>query len=65
MFEVDAAIGGYYWRLKGANGETLCHSEVYTSKQSALAGVAAVQRIVPTARVVDKTLKTGLAGFYR
>lgn len=31
--------GQYYWRLKASNGETLCHSEGYTAKQSAQRGV--------------------------
>lgn len=29
MFEIfRATAGGFFWRLKGVNGETLCHSEV-------------------------------------
>lgn len=56
MFEIlRANAGGYYWRLKGANGETLCHSEVYTSKQSAQAGVDAAKRVAPLAPVHDRT----------
>jgi uncharacterized protein YegP (UPF0339 family) len=56
MFEIlRANAGGYFWRLKGANGETLSHSEVYTSKQSAQAGVDAVKRIAPLAPVYDQT----------
>ncbi|MFD2648241.1 YegP family protein [Devosia albogilva] len=56
MFEIlRANAGGYFWRLKGANGETLCHSEVYTSKQAAETGIAAVKRVAPTAPVNDRT----------
>lgn len=56
MFEIHRAQGGgYFWRLKAANGETLCHSEVYTTKQSAQDGIAAVKRIAPTAPVYDRT----------
>jgi uncharacterized protein YegP (UPF0339 family) len=56
MFEIlRANAGGYFWRLKGANGETLCHSEVYTSKQSAEAGIASAKRIAPTAVAYDRT----------
>jgi len=56
MFEIlRANAGGYFWRLKGANGETLCHSEVYTSKQSAQAGVDAAKRVAPLAQVHDRT----------
>ncbi|WP_088688957.1 YegP family protein [Rhizobium sp. R634] len=55
MFEIlRASSGGYFWRLKGGNGETLCHSEVYTSKQSAQNGVDAAKRLAPIAQVYDK-----------
>ncbi|WP_420908416.1 YegP family protein [Aureimonas altamirensis] len=40
---------------KGANGETVCHSEVYTSKQSAQAGVDAAKRVASLAQVHDRT----------
>jgi uncharacterized protein YegP (UPF0339 family) len=56
MFEIfKANAGGYFWRLKAGNGETLCHSEVYTSKQSAQNGIDAVKRVAPTAPVFDRT----------
>lgn len=56
MFEIFRAnAGGYFWRLKGTNGETLCHSEVYTSKQSAQMGIEAVKRVAPSAQVNDRT----------
>lgn len=56
MFEIHRAQGGgYFWRLKSANGEKLCHSEVYTTKQAAQNGVEAVKRIAPAAPVNDLT----------
>lgn len=56
MFEIlRATAGGYFWRLKATNGETLCHSEVYTSKQSAQNGIEAVKRIAPNAPVYDRS----------
>ena len=55
MFEILRASGGYYWRLKSANGEILCHSEVYTSKQAAQNGIEATKRIAPAAPVYDHT----------
>jgi len=55
MFEVLKASNGYFWRLKGTNGETVCHSEVYTTKQSAEGGVSAAKRLAPTAPVYDRT----------
>ncbi|MAS87324.1 MAG: hypothetical protein CMH30_05025 [Micavibrio sp.] len=33
--------GQFYWNLKAANGETLCHSEGYTTKQNAKNGIEA------------------------
>lgn len=55
MFEVLKASTGYFWRLKGSNGEILCHSEVYTTKQSAERGAETAKRIAPGASVVDRT----------
>jgi hypothetical protein len=51
MFEIlRANAGGYFWRLKGANGETLCHSEVYTSKQSAQTASMRQRGLLPSPR---------------
>lgn len=56
MFEIfKATNGGYFWRLKANNGETLCHSEVYTAKQSAHNGIAAVKLVAPGAQIYDRT----------
>ena len=56
MFEIkNAKGGGYFWTLQGGNNETLCHSEVYTTKQSAENGIAAAKRVAPTARIYDRT----------
>jgi uncharacterized protein YegP (UPF0339 family) len=54
MFEIlRSKDGGYYWHLKAANGEKLCHSEIYTTKQAAQGGIEAVRRVVPGATVRD------------
>lgn len=56
MFIIERTrSGGFYWRLVAANGETLCHSEEYSTKGAALDGVAAVRRIAPIANVRDLT----------
>jgi uncharacterized protein YegP (UPF0339 family) len=47
--------GGYFWRLKSENHETLCHSEIYTTKQAALDGIAAAKRIASNAPIQDLT----------
>lgn len=41
----------WYFRLKAPNGETLCHSEGYTTRQSAVHGVTAVKAYAPNADV--------------
>lgn len=56
MFVIFYTPGsGYWWHLKAGNGETLCHSEIYASKQGAQNGVEAARRIVPMAQVHDRT----------
>lgn len=45
--------GQYYWRLKAPNGEILCWSEGYTTKQNAQNGVDACKKYAPDAPVVD------------
>lgn len=56
MFEIYRATGGgFCWRLKGDNGEPLCHSEVYTTKASAEGGIAVVRRLAATAPTRDLT----------
>ncbi|WP_445954439.1 YegP family protein [Thauera sp. SDU_THAU2] len=41
--------------LRVPTAKALCHSEVYTSKQSAQAGVDAAKRVAPLAQVHDRT----------
>lgn len=55
MFELRKAEMGFWWRLKAENGEILCHSEIYTAKQSALNGISLVKRISPAAAIKDLT----------
>ncbi len=57
MFEIFYKTNvGYWWHLKVVeNGEILCHSEMYTAKQSAQNGIAAVKRIAPSAPIYDRT----------
>lgn len=55
MFEIWRANGGgYFWTLKAGNGEKLCHSEVYTTKQAAHSGIAAVKRVAPLAPIYER-----------
>lgn len=40
------ADGGWYWRVVALNGETLAHSETYTSKRAAQEGIAAAIGVI-------------------
>lgn len=43
-FEIKQSKNGkFYWRLVGKNGEKICHSQQYTTKQSALRTVARIK----------------------
>jgi len=46
----------YYFVLKAENGEIICTSEMYISKQSAIRGVHSVCDNAPIARIIDKTI---------
>lgn len=46
--------GEYRWRLKTTNGQTIANGgEGYSSKASAKAGIASVQKNAPGAEVVE------------
>ena len=59
MFEIwktsKPAVQPYYWTLKATNGEKLCTSEMFASKQGAQNGINAVKRVAPGAPTVDRT----------
>ena len=45
--------GQFYFRLKAANGEIICASQGYTTKQSCLGGIEAVKSVAPSAPVEE------------
>ena len=45
----------YYFNLKAANGEIICQSEGYVSKQGAENGIASVKENAPGAPIDDQT----------
>ena len=47
--------GQFYWKLNAANGETLCVSEGYTTKQNAINGIESCRRNAPDADIDDQT----------
>ena len=47
-----ATDGGYFWRLRANNGETLCHSETYTRRGDAERGARAARKAFERARWV-------------
>ena len=38
--------GGWYFKVKAANGETLCHSETYSSEQAAETGFRSLINVI-------------------
>jgi uncharacterized protein YegP (UPF0339 family) len=54
-FEIQGnRFGGYWWRLKAANGEIVCHSEKYATKSACYQSIAWVKANAPVAQIVDK-----------
>ena len=51
--------GQFYWNLKAGNGEKICHSEGYTTKQSALNGIQACKTYSQGANFTFFTGKDG------
>jgi uncharacterized protein YegP (UPF0339 family) len=45
----------YWWVAKGANNETLCSSELMTTKQSCLNGIRVIKDGATAANVYDET----------
>ena len=48
--------GQFYWHLKAPNGEIICQSEGYASKQGAQNGIVACKKYAPTAPVDDQAM---------
>lgn len=45
----------FYWNLKADNGEIICQSQGYTTKQNAQKGIESVRANAPTAEIVDNS----------
>ena len=45
----------FYWKLNAANGQTLCMSEGYKTKQNAINGIESCRRNAPDADIHDQT----------
>lgn len=55
-FEIRDATGRqFYWRYVADNGETICHSETYSSKQNAISSADLVRRTASAAPIYDYT----------
>ena len=54
-FVIRETKTGIKFDLKAGNGEVIATSEVYTSKNSCLSGIASVQKNAPVAAVEDQT----------
>ena len=47
--------GGYFWRIKGGNGEIMAASQVYAAKASAVHAIGVVKAQARSAPVIDLT----------
>lgn len=55
-FEIrPSANHQFYWRFVASNGQVICHSETYTSKQSCIDSIRLVARNADGADVADHT----------
>lgn len=57
MYEILSTKDGYFWILKGPDGEKLCHSEAYTTKQGAYVGILVAKRIARSAPIYGVDLQ--------
>ena len=56
-FVIRETKTGIKFDLKAGNGEVIATSEVYTSKNSCLSGIASVQKNAPAAAVENQTVE--------
>ncbi len=54
-FEILAATGGYFWRIRGGNHEILAHSEVLATKATCRNAIDVVKAEARNAPVYDRT----------
>jgi len=54
-FEILRSGAEFYWRLNGANGKALCHSENYKNKADAQQTIVAIIGGAADAEIVDST----------
>jgi hypothetical protein len=52
---LKAKSGGFYWHLKARNGEIVCSSQVYTTKEACTKGAFWVKLNAADATVYDYT----------
>ncbi len=56
-FEIFRGVGGlFYWRYVAANNETMCHSEGFTTKQSAIHAIGVVKNMANISNINDLTV---------
>lgn len=51
----NSSDGQYYFNLEAPNDEVIATSELYTTKQKVLEGIASVKRWAPDATTIDVT----------
>ena len=62
FFDIEKTKTGYpqkyWWVAKGGNGETLCHSEMLSSKRACIDAIRTVKDGASYANVYDETGET-------
>ena len=54
-FKIKKAINGqYYWTFVSSNGQTICTTETYTTKQNAKTAAETVKKEASGASIVDE-----------
>ena len=48
--------GGYRFRLKAGNGQTIATGEGYTTKRACLNGIESIRKNAPEAKLDDQTV---------
>lgn len=54
-FTIEKGSGGFFFRVKGENGQIMAHSEIYTAKASAQSAVDVIKAGAKTGAVLDNT----------
>jgi uncharacterized protein YegP (UPF0339 family) len=61
-FEVQSAVGGWIWRIRGNNHEIMASSEILARRAECFHAIAIVKRDAATAGVWDRDARQWVVG---